>query len=573
MMNELTYTLPADLGAAVQQVLDDWQATARMDRLWERDAAVWTGSDEAHWLGWLTIAQESLDQSAELQAFAQDVVDSGFRHVVLLGMGGSSMAPEVIRDTYGSSPGFPSLQVLDSTDPAQVKTVQQAVDLSRTLFVVASKSGSTLEPNILKAYFFQRMVETVGADQAASHFVAITDPESSLEVIAGNEGFRRIFPGQPDVGGRFSALSNFGMVPAALIGVDCRRFLESTLEMVAACAAGQPVSGNPGVVLGCIMGVAASVGRDKLTIIAAPRLASIGAWLEQLVAESTGKQGKGVIPVDGEPPGAPDVYGGDRLFVYISLDGAADPQQEQAIEQLEAAGQPVVRIRLPDVYNLGQELFRWEMATAVAGSVLDVNPFDQPDVEASKIETRKLTEACEAGGALPEETLLVGDEVLKLYTDARNADELSAACGDEVTVAAIIKAHLARTGPGDYLALLAYLERNAANSGRLQEMRSTIRAARKVATCLGFGPRFLHSTGQAYKGGPNSGVFLQLTADPEEDLPVPGHNYTFGLVEAAQARGDFAVLAERGRRVLRVHLGTDIAAGLQRLGELIDAAF
>jgi transaldolase/glucose-6-phosphate isomerase len=291
------------------------------------------------------------------------------------------------------------------------------------------------------------------------------------------------------------------------------------------------------------------------------------------VAESTGKQGKGIIPVDGEPVGAPEVYGGDRVFVYMSLDGAADPQQEQAVAQLEAAGQPVVRIRLPDVYSLGQELFRWEMATAVAGSVLDVNPFDQPDVEASKIETRKLTEACEAGEPLPQETLLAGDGVLALYTDARNADELSAACGDVVTVPAILKAHMARIGPGDYLALLAYLERNAANTGRLQEIRSTIRNDRKVATCLGFGPRFLHSTGQAYKGGPNSGVFLQLTADPVQDLPVPGHNYSFGLVEAAQARGDFEVLAERRRRVLRVHLGADVAAGLERLGELIDGAF
>jgi len=572
-MSQLTYVLQSDLDIALQQVLDDWQTTNRMMKLWERDAAVWTGGDEAHWLGWLTIAQESLDQLPELQALAQDVAASGIKHVVLLGMGGSSMAPEVIRDTYGSQQGFPSLEVLDSTDPAQVSTVEQAVDLAQTLFVVASKSGSTLEPNILKAYFFKRMVETVGADQVASHFIAITDPESSLEVVASNEGFRQIFPGQPDIGGRFSALSNFGMVPAALIGVDCQRFLESSLEMVAACAAGQAVEENPGAVLGCIMGVAASVGRDKLTLIAAPQLASIGAWLEQLIAESTGKQGKGVIPVDGESLGAPEVYGNDRMFVYMSLDGAVDPQQERAIAELEAAGQPVIRISLADVYELGQELFRWEMATAVAGAVLAVNPFDQPDVEASKIETRKITEAYEAGEPLQEETLLAGDGVLALYTDARNADELSAACGDEVNVSAIIKAHLARIGPGDYFALLAYLERNATNTGRLQQMRIAVRDAHKVATCLGFGPRFLHSTGQAYKGGPNSGVFLQLTAGPLKDLPVPGHNYSFGLVEAAQARGDFAVLAERGRRVLRVDLGEDIGAGLKRLNELVAGSF
>ena len=316
-MNQLSYTLPSDLDAAVQQVLDDWQSTDRMAKVWNRDPSVWTCGDEAHWLGWLGIAKEMLDQLAELEAFAQEVASSGIRHVVLLGMGGSSMAPEVIRDTYGSRPGFPELVVLDSTDPAQVRSAERAVVLQHTLFVVASKSGSTLEPNILKAYFYQRMQETVGAEKVASHFVAITDPESSLEVIASNERFRRIFHGQPDIGGRFSALSNFGMVPAALIGMDCRRFLESTLEMVAASDPGRPVTENPGAVLGCIMGVAASVGRDKLTIIAAPRLLSIGAWLEQLVAESTGKTGKGVIPVDGEPLATPDVYGDDRLFVCV----------------------------------------------------------------------------------------------------------------------------------------------------------------------------------------------------------------------------------------------------------------
>ena len=568
-MNTLSYTLPSELDAAVRQVLDDWQNNGRMSRLWQRDAALWTDSDEAHWLGWLTIAQESLNELEVIEAFSQSVATSGITHVVLLGMGGSSMAPEVIRETYGSKPGFPALEVLDSTDPSSVRAVENAVDLEHTLFIAASKSGSTLEPNILKAYFYQRMIDTVGAERAAGHFIAITDPGSSLEVLAKKEGFRHIFPGRPDIGGRFSALSNFGVVPAAMIGVDCRRFLDNTLQMVEACGADVSVDDNPGAVLGCILGVAADMGHDKLTIVATPALASIGAWLEQLVAESTGKQGKGVIPVDGEALTAPETYGNDRVFVYIRLQAAPDPAQEQAVKRLEQAGQPVVYIDVTDLYNLGQEFFRWEIATAVIGAILGVNPFDQPDVEASKIETRKITEAYESGQALPEETLLADDGVLTLYSDARNATVLHAGGGETTTPGALLQAHLGRISDGDYLALLVYLDRNAANLGSLKRIRDSIRQSCTAATCLGFGPRFLHSTGQAYKGGPNSGVFIQVTCDPVEDVPVPGHNYTFGLVEAAQARGDFEVLAERDRRVLRVHLGADLQAGLDRLEQLV----
>ena len=568
-MNQLSYTLPSELAAAVQQALDEWQQTNGMSRLWSRDASLWSGSDEAQWLGWLDIVADSLAHVDELQDFGKEIAESRFTHAVLLGMGGSSMAPEVLRECFGSRTGYPALEVLDSTDPAQVGSVEAAVDLPQTLFIVASKSGSTLEPNILMAYFFQRMVDTVGAAEAASHFVAITDPGSQLEQEATEKQFRRIFSGRPDIGGRFSALSNFGMVPAALLGVDCRRFLERTREMVEACGPQGRVSDNPGAVLGCILGVAANHGRDKLTLIATPQLASIGAWLEQLVAESTGKQGKGIIPLDGEPLLAPGGYGDDRVFVYLCTDAPADPEQAQAVMQLELAGHPVVRITLADSYELGQEMFRWEMATAVTGAVIGVNPFDQPDVEASKIETRKLTAAYEAGGSFPEETRVAEDGMLAIYTDARNAAELTAACGQDASVGDVLKAHLGRVWPGDYVALLAYIERNRAHTDALQVIRGDILRGYRVATCLGFGPRFLHSTGQAYKGGPNSGVFLQLTCDAANDLPVPGHKYTFGVVEAAQARGDFAVLAERRRRALRVHLGDDVEAGLQRLGELM----
>lgn len=378
----------------------------------------------------------------------------------------------------------------------------------------------------------------------------------------------RVFHGEPDIGGRFSVLSNFGVVPAAISGVDCRRFLDDTLEMVAACETTRDLDDNPGVLPGCILGVAANAGRDKLTIVASPALASIGAWLEQLVAESTGKQGKGIIPVDGEPLASPADYGNDRVFVYLSLAGESDPDQDKAIAKLEQAGEPVIRITLADRYGLGQEFFRWEVATAVAGSVMGVNPFDQPDVEASKIEARKITDAYEAGGSLPDAVPIAVDSQLALFADARNAGELQALAGEQ-TVAAILKAHFDRAKAGDYVALLAYLDRNAANTRRLQQLRDAVRQHGKIASCLGFGPRFLHSTGQAYKGGPNTGVFLQITADATEDLQVPGRGYTFGVVEAAQAQGDFDVLAERGRRVLRLHLGNEVTAGLEQLNRLL----
>jgi transaldolase/glucose-6-phosphate isomerase len=568
-MNSLSYTLPPELDAALHTALQDWQQNDKTSRLWARDASLWTGSDEADWLGWLTIVQHSLDHLDEVQSFVHELNASDIRQVVLLGMGGSSMAPEVLRDTFGQQDGYAELFVLDSTDPGQISTVEAALDLEHTAFIVASKSGSTLEPNILMAWFYQRMVDTVGAEQAASHFIAITDPGSSLEQEAGKNGFRQLFHGVPEIGGRFSALSNFGVVPAAVIGIDCRRLLETTLEMVAACADSTEAAENPGVLLGCLLGVATNNGRDKLTLIASPQVASMGAWLEQLIAESTGKQGKGVLPLDGEPTGSPDVYGDDRVFVYLRMDKAADAEQDKAVEQLEQAGQPVIRINITEVYNLGQELFRWEIATAVTGALIDVNPFDQPDVEASKIETRKLMGAFESGDDLPGEVPLAEDGQLVLYADARNAAELGDLCGEAATVADYLRAHMSRIEAGDYVAFLAYLERNEPHTLAIQAMREQLRDARKVATCLGFGPRFLHSTGQYYKGGPNNGVFLQLSCDAMHELPVPFERYSFAMAEAAQGRGDFEVLAERGRRGLRIHLGRDVAAGLQRLAQLL----
>jgi len=567
-MNQLSYSLPGVLETELARALDDWQQHDKVSRLWSGDASLWSNADEADWLGWLNIAQQSLTQLDELQSFASDLVSSGIRQVVLLGMGGSSMAPEVLRETFGQQPNKPALLVLDSTDPAQINAVEKALDLEHTVFIVASKSGSTLEPNILMAYFFQRVVDAVGSEQAAAHFVAITDPGSSLEQRARKEGFRYIFHGVPSIGGRFSALSVFGVVPAAVIGVDCKRLLDNAQQMVTACTA-TVVEDNPGVLLGCLLGVAAKNGCDKLTLVASPRLASMGAWLEQLIAESTGKQGKGVLPLDGEPVGLPAVYGDDRVFVYLCMPGAADAAQDAAIEQLQQAGQPVIRIEVTDVYSLGEEFFRWEIATAVIGSLLQVNPFDQPDVEASKIKTRKLMGAFETDPTLPVEVPLAEDGQLVLFADARNAADLGELCGEQATVSAYLQAHLSRIKAGDYIAFLAWIERNEAHTRAIQTMRSRLRDNKKVATCLGFGPRFLHSTGQYYKGGPNNGVFLQLSCDAVHDLPVPFERYSFAMAEAAQGRGDFEVLAERGRRALRIHLGRDVEAGLQRLGELL----
>ena len=568
-MNRISYTLPSELAAAVKSVVDDWQDNNKVSRLWARDASLWTSSDEAQWLDWLTVVEDSQNQLDGVLAFAREVRESKITHVVLLGMGGSSMGPEVLRETCGRLAGSPDFKVLDSTDPAQIRAVEQAVELAHTLFIVASKSGSTLEPNILKAYFHQRLGEVVGNNQAAKHFIAITDPGSSLEKVAEDNGFLKVFHGKPNIGGRFSVLSNFGLVPAAIMGVDVARFTGATMEMVESCKEQNNVSDNPGVMLGCLLGAGANTGHDKLTIIASPGLASIGAWLEQLVAESTGKQGKGVIPIDGESIGKPDVYGSDRIFVYLRLDDSSSLEQDRAVDLLEKAGHPVVRINVTDTCNLGQELFRWEIATAVAGSVMGVNPFDQPDVEASKIETRKLTDAYESGDSFPEEVPMATDDLLTLYADEDNAATLREVCGANASVAVLLDAHLARIVEGDYVAFLAYLERSETHVGLFQEMRDTLRDSRKIATCLGFGPRFLHSTGQAYKGGKNNGVFLQITCDADPDLPVPGHSYTFGLVEAAQARGDFEVLAERRRRLLRIHVGKDVPGGLARLRELI----
>jgi glucose-6-phosphate isomerase len=569
-MPAVAVALPAALKQAVDEKSADWKAGKKVARLLASDATLWTGGDEASWTGWLGIVEQQQKDVARFRAIAEDAKGGGFEHVCLLGMGGSSLCPEVWSLTFGRQPGAPELLVLDSTDPQQLLAVERRLDLSRTLFCVSSKSGSTLEPNIFKAWFFERVKEVVGAEQAGRRFVAVTDPGSQMEEVAKRDGFRRIFHGLKSIGGRYSALSDFGLVPAALMGLDVAKLLERAAEMKQACTSPDPAA-NPGVQLGLILGCAAKLGRDKVTIVASRSVESLGAWIEQLLAESTGKIGRGLIPIDREKLAVSASYGADRVFVAFEM--ASDPVQESGalLKALENAGHPVVRIALRDRFDLAAEFFRLEVATAVAGEVLKIHPFDQPDVEASKVATKKLTSAYEQSGRLPDEKPFWSGEGMELFADAANAAELGKAAGSLGSLATLLRAHLSRLQPNDYLGLLAYVDMSPTHVALLQEIRHAVRDRKRVATALGFGPRFLHSTGQAYKGGPPSGVFLQVTADDARDVPVPGAKYTFGVVKAAQARGDFAVLAERGRRALRVHLAGGAADAMARLAQLRDA--
>lgn len=567
----MRYTLPEDITHAVEASLHDWRVQDKVRRLWEGDASLWTGSDEANWLGWLGLVSESRALTERFRAFREEVKSAGFRQALLIGMGGSSLAADVLAKTFGPVGDSLELHILDSIIPAQIKSVENRLDLSRTLIIISSKSGTTLEPNLLLDYFLERVVERTGIshDEVGSRFVALTDPETALHVLARECRFRQIFLGIPSVGGRYSALSVFGLVPAAVMGLDVDEFLRRSQQMVGACAPTVAVENNPGVVLGTILAVSALQGRDKVTLVASPGLKAMEAWLEQLLAESTGKNGKGLIPVIGEPIGAAGVYGEDRVFVSIRFESAPGSEQDPVIEALAQAGHPVVRLSVADRYDLGQEFFRWEMATAVAGSLLGVNPFDQPDVEVSKRQAHRLMREYELAGKFPTEEPFFEEKGLRLFTDKQTAALLHAAVGSGPSMAGYLRAYFNQLRRGDYVALVAFLEMNAAHEHELTEIRRLIRDSTGAATSMGFGPRFLHSTGQLYKGGPSNGLFLYITADEAVDLRVPRHGYTFGVVAAAQARGDFQVMIERGRRVLRVHLPADTVSGLQTLRDAL----
>lgn len=557
----------------VESALEELERERVIERIWEKQAALWK-SDEAHQkiinnsLGWLTVVRLMSERTVELESFASEVRDAGFTHLMLLGMGGSSLCPEVLRRTFGRREGFPELLVLDTTDPDTIYAFERRIDLARTLFIVSSKSGTTIEPLSFYKYFFHRVTELKG-ERAGENFVAITDPGTLMERQATAARFRRIFLNPSDIGGRYSALSYFGMVPAALMGLDVGELLRRALMTVEASSASVAARENEAARLGCVMGALASHGRDKLTIVCDERVASLGLWIEQLIAESTGKEGKGIVPIAGETLGPAEAYGSDRVFVVIHAD-EIDKETGRKLSALEDAGHPVVYRRLADLHELGAELFVWEMATAVAGYLLSINPFDQPNVQESKDNTNRLLEEFKKTGALPEPSPLVTEGELKLYGTPRSV-ETSPAQSPQSALSSVVTEFINRAASGDYIALLAYIEETPAHDRLLAAIRTQLRAMLKVATTTGYGPRFLHSTGQLHKGGPDNGIFIQLTDDDKTDLPIPGEPYSFGVLKQAQSLGDFSSLEGHDRRALRVHLGGDAEAGLKTLLDIMRA--
>ena len=572
LLSGINERMSASLGKyadAVSAAIREAEKGDVMRRVWRKDAALWKSEEEhqktiKNSLGWLNVADQMIGVEDDLVAFADRLKGKGYTHVVLNGMGGSSLAPEVLRRTFGRQEGYPELLVLDSTDPDTVADFREKVDPAKTLFVVSSKSGTTTEPLTFYRYWYDQVGQQ--KENPGENFLAVTDPGTKMEQDATRDKFKRVFLNPSDIGGRYSALSYFGMVPAALMGLDIRKLLDRAERVIHACSQVVPAGENPGARLGVIIGECAKAGRDKLTVVADPKVESFGLWVEQLIAESTGKEGKGVVPVAGEPLAAPSAYGDDRLFVSIAV-GKLDSGTESKLRALEAAGHPVVYRTLTDLYDLGEEFFLWEIATAVAGWRLGINPFDQPNVQESKDATKELLEAFKRNGSLQEQTVLVEGGGLTVY-----ADDATRAALPSGSVAEALKAHLQRAKPGDYIALLDYFEESDDVEGVVQQIRTHLRDATHCATTTGYGPRFLHSTGQLHKGGPASGVFIQVTAADARDVPIPGEPYTFSTLKQAQALGDFRSLSTRGRRAVRVEIGSDVPAGLKRLFDIIREA-
>ena len=522
----------------VEASLADLQQRDVISRVWRGDHTVWKPdpTEIDNRLGWLTVTDAMREQVPALESFAREVRDAGYEHIVLLGMGGSSLGPEVLRQNFGTAPGYPKLIVLDSTVPGWVQAVSDGIDPSKTLFLVSSKSGPTTEPNMFYAYFRSLVEQALGGEQAGQNFVAITDPGTSLATLSHNDCFRRLFLNPPEIGGRYSVLSYFGLVPAALTGIDIVKLLDRADSMREGCASGVPSHENPGAWLGSIMGLLAKQGRDKLTLVTSPSIASFGLWAEQLLAESTGKEGTGIIPIAGEPLMPPGRYASDRLFVYLRLEGDDNGAIDTAVQSIEASDYPVVRLALRDKYDLSGEFYRWELATALAGSALGINPFDQPNVQAAKDMTESVLKQFEQSGKLPE-----------------------------MNASASLNELLANSREGDYLAIMIYLQQTPGLDRALERLRQKITEAHRIATTLGYGPRFLHSTGQLHKGGPDSGLFLQITTDHQGDLPIPGQAFSFGVLADAQAAGDLRALLTAGRRTAGAHLGSDSAASIMKM--------
>lgn len=550
--------LPGPLADQVNHAIEAAKAEDVVSRIWRKDETLWK-SDEAsrkiiqNSLGWLTVADEMLGVVDELTEFAASIRSGGFRHVMVCGMGGSSLCPEVLARTFGQQEGFPELLVLDSTDPDVIADFAQRIDVERCLFVVASKSGSTTEPNVFYKYWYDEVGKR--RENPGENFIAITDPGSPLVETASELKFRRTFLNQPDIGGRYSALSYFGIVPAALMGLDIRTLLERASH-------GRTLADDLAMPLGAALGEFANIGRDKLTLIIDEPLATLGLWIEQLIAESTGKEGKGILPVNGETLGAPEVYGNDRVFVSIATRTSSEDTQAK-LNAIAGAGHPIVHLGLNDPYDLGLAFFLWEFATAVAGWRMGINPFDQPNVQEAKDATKELLSSFERRGQLDPRSEIAKDDRLMIY----GADD-----SPERTVAEVLKAHLATIKPGDYIAFLNYIEETREIDEKFQQLRTQLRDATKCAVTIGYGPRFLHSTGQLHKGGADTGVFFQIIANDKQDFAVPGEPYTFSILKQAQALGDFRALAKRERRVIGVDLGNDTAAGLNHFSDLISSA-
>jgi transaldolase/glucose-6-phosphate isomerase len=547
---------------AIAVPLDTPTASTIATRIWHRDPDLWKPGDSAHAaiinnrLGWLDVIGAMREQLPALEALATEVREAGWRDCVLLGMGGSSLCPEVLRSSFGSAQGQPALHVLDTTDPLAITRVTGAIDPKATGYIVSSKSGTTLETLSHLAHFWE--VTAAVSDNPGSHFIAVTDPGTPLATIARDRDFLHLFKNPPDIGGRYSALSMFGLVPAAIIGIDSGLLLERAAGMRRNCMAGVPGDLNGGLSLGTVMGALHDQGRDKVTILAPNEIEAYSLWAEQLIAESTGKEGKGIIPIGDEPIGDPAVYSADRLFVALRI--GDDAEFDRSVDALKAAGHPVIRFDLADKYDLAAEFFRWEFATAVAGAHLGIDPFDEPNVQESKDNTKAVLQQYQQSGALPDEAAAITDGALRVYGDVSGA-----------SAAGALAAHLDTANPGDYVALMAYVTPDYANELALQHLRVAVRDTRRIATTLGFGPRFLHSTGQLHKGGPNTGVYIQITADDGTDVAIPGQPFTFSILKRAQAAGDLQSLRSHGRRVIRVHIAGNLDAGLASLTDAVSA--
>jgi glucose-6-phosphate isomerase len=540
-------------------------------RFWQKDATLWTQDAEAQqsvrsFMGWLDSPKVMRERVAEITKFVHEVKEAGFQHVVVMGMGGSTMAPIVFQHCFNWGQGDLPLSILDTTDPGTVAELEKELPLRHTLFIVASKSGTTAEPLAFGDYFYAKLKELKG-DMAGENFVAITDPGSKFVDQAKKEGYRHIFLNFAEVGGRFSALTYFGLVPAACYGVNISALLDGAIGMMKDCGADGPVADNPGLHLGAAIGYLATQGRDKLTLITPDKLSSLGLWLEQLLAESTGKHGKGILPVAGEPLGRPDEYSADRVFVYVGYDDFTDNDNLDKLQALEQAGHPVILIRMREPMDLGREFYRWEIAVAVAGIVLAINPFDQPNVQESKLATDRVMKAVTEQGHAPDAGQpAASQDGVSYYADVTGKN------GFAPDATGVLRAFFGQARVGDYLSLQAYLHETDKVSAQLAEFRQQVQDALRIATTSGYGPRFLHSTGQYHKGGPNTGLFVQFTADHPQDLPLPGRSYTFGTFENAQAQGDFETLLKYERRALHIHLGANPEAGLQAvLGALKSA--